>query len=100
MTQASQFDSNFAFAQVRNEIKELMSFDSGNYQDDVIYVVNKLTAVSRIVFENFQSWNDEGIRDFVLSKHDPLKNIDFKSDTFSDRVRRIQEQIIIEFSWY
>ena len=65
----------------------------------VIDVVNKLTTVSRMVYENFQSWNDEGIRDFVLSQHDPLKNIDFKSETFSDRVRRIQEQIILEFSW-
>ncbi len=98
MRQTTQFDSNNAFVQVRHEIKGLMDFNGEDSQDDVIYTANKLTSVLRTVHDNYQSWSDEGIREFVLSKNDPLRNIDFKSDKFNHMVRKIQQDIIVQFS--
>lgn len=98
MQQATQFDSNNALVQCRQEIKGLLGFEGEDNQDDVIYTANKLSSVLRSVHDNYQSWNDEGIREFVLGKHDPLKNIDFKSAEFSHRVRKIQQDIIVKFS--
>ena len=98
MGQTTQFDSNNAFVQVRHEIKGLMNFDGADNQDDVIYTANKLTSVLRTVHDNYQSWNDEGIREFVLGKNDPLRNIDFKSDKFNHMVRKIQQEMIVNFS--
>jgi hypothetical protein len=93
-----QFDSNNAFVQVRNAIKGLMEFDGEDNQDDVIYTVNKLTSVLRKVQDNYQSWSDDALREFVLSKNDPLRHLDFKSDELNDKVREIQQDIIVKFS--
>ncbi len=98
MGQTTQFDANDAFVQVRQQIQGLMSFNAEDYQDDVIYTVNKLVTVLRMVQDNYQSWSEEWIREFVLSQHDPLRNIDYKSDTFMDKVRKIQQEIIGQFS--
>jgi len=98
MGQATQIDANFAFAQVRQQIQGLMSFNAEDYQDDVIYTVNKLVTVLRMVQDNYQSWSKDWLREIVLCQHDPLRNIDYKSDTFMDRVRKIQQDIIMQFS--
>ena len=98
MGQTTQFDANYAFMQVRQQIQGLMNFNAEEYQDDVIYTVNKLVTVLRMVQDNYQCWSDEWIREFVLSKHDPLRNIDFDSDTFMVKVRKIQQEIISQFS--
>jgi hypothetical protein len=98
MEQTTKFDSNNAFAQVRNSIKGLMNFDGEDNQDDVIYTANKLNSVLRMVHDNYQSWSDEALREFVLSKNDPLKNINAKSDKFNHIVREIQQNMIINFS--
>jgi hypothetical protein len=98
MEQTTQFDANDAFAQVRQQIQGLMSFNAEDYQDDVTYTVNRLVTVLRMVQDNYQSWSEEWIREYVLSKHDPLRNIDYKSETFLDKVRKIQQEIIGQFS--
>jgi len=98
MAHTMQFDSNNAFVQVRNAIKGLMEFDGEDNQDDVIYTVNKLTSVLRKVQDNYQSWSDDALREFVLSKNDPLRHLDFKSDELNDKVREIQQDIIVKFS--
>jgi hypothetical protein len=98
MKQTIQFDANNAFVQVRQQIQGLMSFNAEDYQDDVIYTVNRLVTVLRMVQDNYQTWSSEWIKELVLSKHDPLRNIDYKSDTFMDKVRKIQQEIIGQFS--
>ena len=98
MAQTTPFDANNAFTQVRQQIQGLMSFNAEDYQDDVVYTVNRLVTVLRMVQDNYQTWSAEWIREFVMSKHDPLKNIDYKSDTFMDKVRNIQQEIIGQFS--
>lgn len=98
MGQTTQFDANNAFVQVKREIKGLMEFDGADNQDDVIYTANKLSSVLRTVQDNYQSWSDGGLSEFVLDKHDPLRNIDFKSDKFNHMVRKIQQDIIVQFS--
>ncbi|MDD1623008.1 MAG: hypothetical protein LUQ11_16145 [Methylococcaceae bacterium] len=98
MEQTTKFDSNNAFVQVRNSIKGLMNFDGEDNQDDVIYTANRLNSVLRMVHDNYQSWNYEALREFVLSKNDPLKNINVKSDKFNHTVRKIQQDMIIQFS--
>ena len=98
MGQTTQFDSNNAFVQVRLAIKGLMNFDGEDNQDDVFYAANKLNSVLRIVHDNHQSWNDETIREFVLSKNDPLRYINVKSDEFNYMVRKIQQDMIVKFS--
>lgn len=98
MIQSKEFDSNMAFLLVKREIKDLMEFDGEDKQDDVMYAVNKLTAVLRIVYENYQFWSSEVLREFVLSQNDPLRNLDFKSDKLNNTVRKIQQDIIIQFS--
>ena len=98
MGQSTQFDSNNAFVHVRHAIKGLMDFDGEDSQDDVIYTANKLNSVLRMVHDNHQSWSDEAIREFVLSKNDPLRNLDFKSDKFNHMVRKIQQDMIVKFS--
>lgn len=98
MRQTMQFDLNNAFVQVRQEIKGLMNFDGEDDQDDVIYAANKLNSVLRMVHDNYPSWSVEGIREFVLSKNDPLKNLNAKSDKLNHMVRKIQQDIIVHFS--
>jgi len=98
MGQTTQFDSNNAFVQVRYAIKGLMAFDGEDNRDDVIYTANKLASVLRILHDNHQSWNDESIREFVLNKNDPLRNITSKSDEFNYMVRKIQQEMIVNFS--
>lgn len=98
MGQTTQLDSNNAYVQVRHAIKGLMAFDGEDDQDDVIYTANKLASVLRTVHDNHQSWSDEAIREFVLSKHDPLRNFNVKSDQFNHMVRRIQQDMIVKFS--
>ena len=99
MVQAMEFDPNMAYVQVRSEIKSLMSFNAADNQDDVIYTANKLNTVLRMVQDNYQCWSDEGIREFVLDRNDPLRNIDYQSDQFKHMVRMIQQDIIVHFSW-
>lgn len=98
MEQSTQFDSNNAFAHVKHAIKSLMDFDGEDNKDDVIYTANKLAAVLRMVYDNYQSWSDEAIREFVLSKNDPLRHLDFKSEQLNHQVRMIQQDMIIKFS--
>jgi hypothetical protein len=98
MGQTTQFDSNTAFIQVKHAILDLINFNGEDFQDDVIYTANKLNSVLRMIQDNYQSWNDEAIREFVLSKHDPLRHINYKSDQFSHKVRQIQQEMIVKFS--
>ena len=98
MKQATEFDSNHAFAQVKLAIKGLMALEAEDDQDDVIYAANKLNSVLRTVHDNYRSWNDEDIREFVLTKNDPLRYINVKSDRFNHIVRKIQEDMIVKFS--
>jgi hypothetical protein len=98
MVKTTEFDANNAFVQVRQEIKSLMDFNVADNQDDVMYAANKLISVLRMVQDNYLSWSVECIREFVLDKNDPLRNIDFKSDQFSNSVRMIQQDIIVQFS--
>lgn len=98
--QVAPIDSNNAFTQIRHAIKDLMGFADQENEDDVFYTANKLNSVLRMLHDNYQSWNVESIREFVLSKHDPLRhlNANAKSDTFSHRVRTIQHEMIAKFS--
>lgn len=96
--QVAPFDSNNAFAQVRCAIKDLMGFADQENEDDVFYTANKLNSVLRMVHDNYQSWNVEAIREFVLNKHDPLRHLNAKSDKFSHRVRTIQHEMIVKFT--
>ncbi len=98
MKQATEFDSNNAFVQVRLAIKGLMAFECEDDEDDVIYAANKLNSVLRMVHDKYPSWNDDAIREFVLTKNDPLRFINVKSDKFSHLVRKIQEDMIVKFS--
>lgn len=98
MGQTLQFDTNNAVVEVKHAISGLMNFDGMDNQDDVMYTANKLNSVLRVIQDNYQSWNDEAIREFVYSKNDPLRHIDFKSETFSHRVREIQKEMISKFS--
>lgn len=96
--QSAPFDSNYAFAQIRYAIKDLMGFADADDEDDVFYTANKLNSVLRMVHDNYQSWNVEAIREFVLSKHDPLKHLNAKSEKFNHLVRSIQHEMIVKFS--
>jgi hypothetical protein len=96
--QTTPFDSNNALAQVKYAIKGLMNLDYEDDEDDVIYAANKLNAVLRMVHDNHLTWNDEIIREFVLSQHDPLRHIAVKSDSVRHTVRNIQHDIIVKFS--
>ena len=98
MEQTTQCDPNNAFVQVRHAIKDLVNFEGEDYQDDVIYTANKLNSVLRMVHDNYQSWNDEAIKEFVFCKNDPLRHINYKSDQFSHKVRQIQQDMIVKFS--
>lgn len=98
MRQTSPLDSNNAVAQVKCAIKDLTHLDYDDNEDDVIYTANKLNSVLRMVHDNHQAWNDEAIREFVLSQHDPLKHIPVKSDKLHHMVRHIQHDIIVKFS--
>lgn len=96
--QTTSHDSNYAFTQVRHAIKDLLCFVDEDNEDDVIYTANKLNSVLRKVHDNYQSWNVETIREFVLTKHDPLRNLKAKSDKFNHLVRNIQHEMIVNFS--
>lgn len=98
MEQNAQFDSKNALTQVRQAIRGLMNFECEDNEDDVIYAANKLNSVLRMVHDNYQSWNAESIREFILSKNDPLRNIKVKSDKFNFMVRQIQQEMIVKFS--
>lgn len=98
MKQSIEFDSNNAFTQVRSAIAELMTFTFADREDDMLYAVNKLKSVLRSVHDNYQSWNRDTIREFVLSKNDPLRFVDLNSDQFNARVRNIQHDMITKFS--
>ncbi|MGY6277432.1 hypothetical protein [Methylomonas sp. MgM2] len=98
MEQTAQSDSNNAFFEVKRAIKGLKEFEVQDQEDDVIYAANKLNSVLRAVHDNYRSWNNEFIREFVLSKNDPLRYIDVKSDQFNRMVRQIQEDMIFKFS--
>lgn len=98
MGQTMQFELNNAFVQVRHSIKCLMDFDGDDNQDDVVYAVNKLNSVLRMVHDNYQSWSAESIKDFVLNKNDPLRHLNVKSDEFNYLVRNIQQDMIVKFS--
>jgi hypothetical protein len=98
MGYATPIDADKAYVEVKTEIKGLLSFADEYDQDDVMYTVNKLATVLRTVLDNYQNWGGNAIREFVLGKHDPLKNIDVKSDKFAHRVRSIQQDIILQFS--
>ncbi len=100
MGQTKPFDPNNALLQIKHAIKDLRGGDGGDDEDDVIYTANRLNAVLRMIHDNHQSWNHEAIKELVLSKHDPLKNISVKSDEFSLRVRKIQQDMIAQFSWH
>ncbi|QPK63404.1 hypothetical protein IVG45_21825 [Methylomonas sp. LL1] len=98
MVQTKPFDSNNSLLQIKCAIKDLRNFDGVDDEDDVIYAANRLNAVLRMIDDNHSSWNNDAIRDLVLSKHDPLKNITVKSDEFNHRVRKIQQDMIAQFS--
>lgn len=98
MSQTRPLDSNNAIAQVKYAIKGLMNLDYEDDEDDVIYTANKLNSVLRIVHDNYETWNDETIREFVLRQHDPLRHISLKSDQLHHMVRDIQHDIIGKFS--
>ena len=98
MEQITPVDSNNAFVQVRQAIKGLMDVEHEDNEDDVIYTTNKLKSVLRMVHDNYQSWSSDAIREFVLSKHDPLRNIHVKSDKLNYMVRQIQQDMIVKFS--
>ncbi|TCV82611.1 hypothetical protein EDE11_11241 [Methylomonas methanica] len=98
MAQSTLLDSNNALAQVKCAIKGLMHSEYEDNEDDVVYAANKLNSVLRMVHDNYQSWNDEAIREFVLSQHDPLRHLRVKSDKFHITVRNIQHDIIVKFS--
>jgi len=97
--QANQeIDSDNAFWQVRSAIKGLMNFQGEDDEDDVIYAANKLNFVLRVVHDNHRAWNDETIRDFVLIQNDPLKHLSVKSEKLNHIVRKIQQDMIVNFS--
>ncbi len=93
-----QIDSNNAYSQVRQAIQSLMNFNGEDDRDDVLYAANKLNSVLRTVHDNYQSWNDKAIREFVIIKNDPLRYINVKSDKLNQLVRKIQEDMIVQFS--
>jgi hypothetical protein len=98
MGQTPEFDSNDALAQIKLAIKSLKDLQAENDEDDVYYAANKLNSVLRAVHDNYHSWNADAIREFVLSKNDPLRFINVKSDQFDRMVRNIQEEMIVKFS--
>lgn len=98
MGQTTEFDLNDALAQIKLAIKSLKDFQAENDEDDVFYAANKLNAVLRTVHDNYRFWNGDAIREFVLSKNDPLRYISVKSDHFDRTVRNIQEEMIVKFS--
>lgn len=98
MEQIKEFDPNEALAQIKLAIKSLKDFQAETDEDDVYYATNKLNSVLREVHDNHRFWDSASIREFVLSKNDPLKYIKVKSDQFDRMVREIQETMIIKFS--
>lgn len=98
MGQTTEFDSNEVLAQIKLAIKGLKDFQAETDEDDVYYAANKLNSVLRAVHDNRHTWNGAAIREFVLSKNDPLRYINVKSDQFDRMVRKIQEEMIVKFS--
>ncbi len=98
MGQATEFDPNNALTQVKRAIKDLMTLDTEDDQDDVHYAANKLNAVLRTLNDNAACWNPDAIREFVLRQHDPLRHLNVKSVQFDRLVRQIQEDMIVKFS--
>lgn len=98
MTPMNNVDPNSAVVEVKQAITDLMNFEDKDKEDDVMYAANKLKSVLRTLHDNYQAWNPETIRDFVISKNDPLRYIDIQSDEFNHRVRTIQEDMIVKFS--
>lgn len=98
MQQPTEFDSNNAFIQIKLAIKSLTDFKATTDQDDVFYAANKLNAVLRTLYDNYQAWSSDTVREFVLSKNDPLRYINVKSEQFDHMVRKIQEEMIFKFS--
>jgi len=98
MEQIMQTDSNNTFSQIRHAIQCLIEFNGEVDRDDVLYAANKLIAVLRKVHDNYQSWSNEAIWEFVIIKNDPLRYINVKSDQFNHMVRKIQEDMIVRFS--
>ena len=99
MEQTLQIDSNNAFYQVRHAIQGLIDFNGEDDRDDVLYAANKLNTVLRMLHDNYHSWSNEAIREFVVIKNDPLRYINVKSDQLNQIVRSIQEDMILRFSW-
>lgn len=91
-------DTNTAYVEVKQAIIGLKDFNGAENEDDVFYAANKLNAVLRIVYDNYQMWNRDSISDLVLKQHDPLKYISVKSEAFNYLVRTIQHTMIIKFS--
>ncbi|MGR8930240.1 MAG: hypothetical protein ACU836_06325 [Gammaproteobacteria bacterium] len=98
MSVIKKYDQNNTYMEVKQAIKGLRHFDNLDNEDDIIYAINKLNSVLRMVHDNCQSWTNEAIRDFVLKKNDPLRYICVNSDTFNDLVRKIQEDMIVKYS--
>lgn len=100
MEQTTTFEPNTVLLQLQYAIRELRHFDGIDDEDDVIYTTNRLNAVLRMIHDNHRTWHQDVVRDVVLRKHDPLKNISAKSHAFSDRVRKIQQDMISQFTWH
>lgn len=100
MQQTTQIDSTNAYSKVRQEIQGLMDSNVGDDRDDVLYAAYRLIAVLQTVHDNCQSWNNKAIREFVIIKNDPLRYINVKSNQFSHMVRKIQENMIVQFSYH
>ena len=100
MGQTTNFDSSHAWAQIKYAIKSLHDFAEVDNEDDVIYTSNRLNAVLRMIDDRRDAWNQDAIRELVLRQHDPLKNINVKSQAFIHRVRAIQQEMIARCSWH
>lgn len=98
MKQTTQIDSNNAYSQVRQAIQSLIDFNVEDDRDDVLYAANRLITVLRKVQDNYQSWNKDAIKEFVIIKNDPLRYINVRSDEFHRMVRKIQEDMVVQFS--
>jgi hypothetical protein len=96
MSPINPADLHTPYSEVKQAINGLRSLSKDD--DDIAYIANKLNTVLQSVYENACSWNGELIYEFVLTQHDPLKNLSKIPEHLNHLVRQIQNDIVIKFS--
>jgi len=66
--------------------------------DAVLETMQKLGDVLENVANAHQDWDNDQLREFVLSENDPLDLVEGVSDSFRESVREIQHGIINYYS--